>query len=110
MHVRNWFRPSPFFRSVTQTGRTGPKRSPRRRLVLETLEDRTVPATLTVTGVGDAIAEDGVVTLREAIVSANNNAAVNPDVVGVGAYGFDTIAFAIPGNGVHTISPLSQLP
>ncbi|MEY2526922.1 MAG: trimeric autotransporter adhesin, partial [Verrucomicrobiota bacterium] len=67
-------------------------------------------ATITVTGTGDTIAVDGVVTLREAITSANNNANVNTDVVAVGVYGTDTINFNIPGAGIHTISPGSALP
>src|SRR5438034_657839 len=70
----------------------------------------TQAATITVTGTGDTIAVDGLVTLREAITSANNNANVNADVVAVGAYGTDTINFAIPGAGVHTISPATGLP
>src|SRR5436309_7305650 len=61
-------------------------------------------ATITVTGPGDSVAVDGVVTLREAIVSINNGANVNADVVPVGTYGTsDTINFAIPGSGLHTI-------
>ena len=65
---------------------------------------------ITVTGTGDAIsATDGVVTLREAITAANDNKNIS-DVVGVGAYGHDTIAFDIPGPGVHTIAPTSPLP
>jgi hypothetical protein len=71
-----------------------PRRST--RLEVLTLEDRIVPAILTVTGTGDAIAVDGVVTLREAITSANTNANVNADVVGDGDYGTDTIRFNIP--------------
>ena len=41
---------------------------------------------------------DGVVSLREAITSANGNA------------GLDTITFNIPGGGVKTIAPTSALP
>ena len=67
-------------------------------------------ATLTVTGTGDTIAVDGLVTLREAITSANNDANVNADVVAVGAYGTDTIKFNISGAGVKTIAPTSTLP
>ena len=67
-------------------------------------------ATITVTDTGDAIVVDGKVTLREAITSANNNSSVNADVVAVGAYGTDTINFAIPGAGIHTISPTTALP
>lgn len=68
-------------------------------------------ATITVTGTGDTIAVDGVVTLREAITSINNGANLNADVVAVGAYGTsDTINFNISGTGVHTITPASNLP
>ena len=67
-------------------------------------------AIITVTGTGDTIAVDGLVTLREAITSANNNANVNADVVGVGAYGADTINFNIAGAGVRTISLTAALP
>jgi hypothetical protein len=69
-------------------------------------------ATITVTGTGDTIAVDGVVTLREAITSTNNNASVNTDVSNQnpGAYGADTINFNISGTGVHTISPTAALP
>jgi hypothetical protein len=67
-------------------------------------------AILTVTGTGDTIAVDGLVTLREAITSANNNASVNLDVLAEGPYGTDTINFNIPGAGVHTITPAAALP
>ena len=67
-------------------------------------------AILTVTDTGDTIEIDGLVTLREAITSANNNADVNADVVGIGAYGIDTINFNIAGIGVHTIAPSAVLP
>lgn len=68
-------------------------------------------ATITVTSTGDAIAVDGVVTLREAITSIDNGADVNADVVAVGPYGTnDQIVFNIPGAGVQTIAPASNLP
>ena len=69
-------------------------------------------ATITVTGTGDTIAVDGVVTLREAITSANNNASVNADVANQmpGVYGNDIINFNIAGAGVQTISVTSALP
>ena len=78
---------------------------------IESLEDRLLMAVITVTGTGDAInATDGVVTLREAITAANSHKNIG-DVVAVGAYGTDdTIAFDIPGPGVHTIAPTSPLP
>jgi hypothetical protein len=62
---------------------------------------------LLVTGSGDTIAPDGLVTLREAIASANGNANINTDVVATGDYGADTIDFAI---GVPTINVLTALP
>jgi hypothetical protein len=66
-------------------------------------------ATITVTGAGDASAVDGAVTLREAIMSINNGANVNADVVAVGAYGTnDQIHFNIPG--AAQIQPTSNLP
>jgi hypothetical protein len=51
-------------------------------------------ATFTVTNTDDS----GPGSLRQAILDANASA------------GFDTIAFDIPGGGVHTITPLSALP
>lgn len=61
------------------------------------------PMTFTVTTAEDS--DDGICssllddcTLREAIRAANANA------------GKDTIAFNIPGDGVHTIKPTTQLP
>ena len=77
---------------------------------LESMEARRLMSLITVTSTGDAIsATDGVVTLREAITAANGNKNIS-DVVGVGAYGNDTIAFNIPGSGVQTIRPTSALP
>lgn len=69
-------------------------------------------ATITVTGPGDTIAVDGLVTLREAITSANNNASINSDVSAQspGAYGTDTINFNIAGAGVKTINVTTALP
>jgi len=83
------------------------------RPVLEQLEDRRLLATITVTGTGDSIAVDGLVTLREAITSVNDNASVNEDVVTSEPYETveaDSIHFQISGAGVHTIAPTSALP
>ncbi|WP_406696167.1 hypothetical protein V5E97_34780 [Singulisphaera sp. Ch08] len=75
------------------------------RWAVEHLESRVTPATIAVTGIGDTIAQDGVVTLREAITSVNDGAAVNIDVAASGAYGTDdTINFAIPGLGIRVIT------
>ena len=68
-------------------------------------------ATVTVTGTGDLVAVDGAVTLREALASINGGADLNADVVAIGAYGTDDrIEFAIPGAGVHTLQPATELP
>jgi uncharacterized repeat protein (TIGR01451 family) len=58
------------------------------------LEEHWLLATFTVTNVSDS----GLGSLRQAILDANNNLFA------------DTIAFNIPGSGVHTISPLTLLP
>jgi uncharacterized repeat protein (TIGR01451 family) len=76
---------------------------------VETLEERRLLATITVTGTGDTIANDGVVTLREAITAANTNADPSGDTM-PGDLGPDTIAFDIAGTGVHTIQLTSALP
>src|SRR5947209_17402632 len=84
----------------------------RRRLLrpgVEALEERSLLATITVTGTGDTIAKDGVVTLREAITAANTNADPSGDTT-PGDPGLDTIAFNIPGTGVRTINLTSALP
>jgi parallel beta-helix repeat protein len=60
------------------------------------LEDRLVPATLTVTTTADEAAIDGQVSLREAINSINAGADTS-DVTHTGTYGTnDTIVFNIP--------------
>ena len=73
--------------------------------MVEDLEDRRLLATLTVNSTADSqIANDGIFTLREAIVAANENA------------DHDSIQFniprdpATPGEGVHRIEPGSELP
>ena len=72
------------------------------------MEARELLATIVVTGTGDTIANDGIVTLREAITAANTNA-VSGDAT-AGDAGHDTIAFDIPGDGVQTITVQSPLP
>lgn len=67
-------------------------------------------ATVTVTGNGNTIAVDGAVTLAEAVASINAGSNINADVIAAGSYGIgDTIGFAIPGAGVHTIALDSAL-
>src|SRR3954471_1891752 len=84
--------------------------------LFEPMEPRQMFAAITVNSAGDDIAADGVVTLREAIVSADNNADVNADIASarVGSYlvgaanGGDHIGFNISGAGVHTINAISS--
>lgn len=68
-------------------------------------------ATITVDSTADTIADDGVCTLREAITSANADAALGADPNECeDGFGTDTINFNIPGTGVHSISLVSVLP
>ncbi len=69
-------------------------RTARARLAMEPLEDRLAPALFAITTAEDA----GPGSLRRAIHQAN----ATP--------GLDMIAFAIPGDGVHTINVQSALP
>jgi hypothetical protein len=80
-----------------------------------TLASSASAATITVTTTADeTITNDAPsVSLREAIISIDNQADTGADVTAnrVGGYGTeDTINFAIPGSGRHTISPASALP
>jgi hypothetical protein len=66
--------------------------------MLECLEDRTTPATILVTSEDDgAPFVDGKVTLREAIMSINNQDNINADVNGLNYGTDDTIIFATLG-------------
>lgn len=71
-------------------------------------------ATITVNSTADTVANDGVCTLREAIIAANTNTAsgaLSGECVAGQAFPVgDTIFFNIPGPGVHTISPTTPLP
>jgi hypothetical protein len=81
------------------------------RPLMELLEDRLTPATITVTSAADTVAVNGAVTLREAILSINGGTAINADVHATGLYGTDDkIYFAIPNTGIHIIEPTSALP
>src|SRR5262245_56388215 len=88
--------PSLFSRSGTGRGPAARKRRGT-SLGLEALENRLAPAvTLLVTGPGDAVAPDGVVTLREALLAANTNMTVN-EAVHDGSGGTDRILFDTAG-------------
>jgi Ca2+-binding RTX toxin-like protein len=86
-----------------------PRRRPSRKVQksrrflpsIEHLEGRNLLATIAVTTTADAVAVDGQVSLREAIISANNNSNLNADVVAVGTYGADTIT--VPA-GTYTLT------
>jgi uncharacterized repeat protein (TIGR01451 family) len=78
------------------------RRSNDLRPMVDPLESRALLTVITVTGTGDTIAADGVVTLREALTAASNNA-VSGDAI-AGDPGLDRIEFNIPGSGVHTIN------
>jgi CSLREA domain-containing protein len=67
-------------------------------------------STITVDSTLDNEADDGLCTLREAILAANNNVATGGCAAGQNSPTIDTIAFAISGAGVHTISPASPMP
>jgi CSLREA domain-containing protein len=68
-------------------------------------------ATITVNSNADTVANDGVCTLREAIVAANTDTASGAMAGECAAgSGTDTIVFAIPGAGVHTITLTGALP
>jgi hypothetical protein len=86
---------SSWLRALLNHTSTSAKRPARRRFrpVVETLEDRTAPATFSVTSAADA----GVGSLRQAILSAN--AAAGADVITIDL-----------GPGLHTINLASALP
>jgi CSLREA domain-containing protein len=68
--------------------------------------------TITVNTVADVVANDGQCSLREAIIAANTNTASGAMAgeCAAGSSGIDTIAFNIPGTGVHTLTFSSGLP
>jgi CSLREA domain-containing protein len=89
--------------------------SARARLAAEALEDRSTPATITVTtAVDDLTPNDGTVSLREAITAVNaGNDLGDPDITAQapGTFGInDRINFAVPGTGVVAINLVSALP
>ncbi|HEV3257247.1 MAG TPA: hypothetical protein VG013_10235, partial [Gemmataceae bacterium] len=81
-----------WFRSAPRRSRAG--QPPRLVLRVDPLEDRFLLSTYLVTNTNNA----GAGSLRQAIINTNLDT------------GGDTIAFNIPGSGVHTIKPTSALP
>ena len=80
-----------------RTGRrTQSRRATLNRLIGERLEERRVLAAYVVDTALDVVAEDGMISLREAIQASNSNAAVNSDTVAgePAATAIDSITFA----------------
>jgi hypothetical protein len=76
---------------------------------VEFLEHRLAPAVIKVTTISDDLTpNDGSVSLREAITAINaGNSLGDPDIIAQnpGVFGTnDTIVFAIPGTGLHSIA------
>jgi hypothetical protein len=109
--LRNWFLQVAQDRTASRNSARCRRRSSFSSISVESLEERLVLSAIVVTSTGDAVAVDGVVTLREAILSINNGSDINGDIAASTPYGSnDTISFAIPGAGVQTISPATPLP
>src|SRR5262245_9625032 len=96
------------FRRLFGSARPEPKPVRRSRLAVEALEDRAVPAILTVNSTADdTTAGDGLVTLREAILAANSASDVKTDLGQTSSGGAaDTITFDVTG----TINLATALP
>ena len=103
-----------------KAGRRRPPTTARRRAArlwaLERLEERTLLSLLMVNTAADDTAPDSTLSLREAILVSNGTlpvSALSPQeqaqVSGPLSVP-NTIHFAIPGTGVHTIQPTSPLP
>jgi CSLREA domain-containing protein len=76
--------------------------------LLFAMQVRAAPATeIVVTTAADNVADDGQCSLREAILAANSDSPVGGCA---GGSGVDTVHFAIPGAGPHTIQLQSPLP
>jgi hypothetical protein len=108
MNMRHW---RAYIRFLSRSGRVESRagRPVRCRPRLEALECRTVPAVITVTTASDdSTANNGIVSLREAIAAINAGSTVDPDILrqNPGAFGSnDTINFNIAGAGtVKTIA------
>ena len=74
--------------------KTAERLSHRRRLSFQTLEDRRMLAVITVDSLLDNTTNDGLITLREATVAANNDAVADATEGTQAGSGADTIEFA----------------
>ncbi len=106
MLLRNWL----LFLNETQRqtrNRRAKGRRPHVPAEIEALEDRTLLTAFVVNTLNDTVAFDGVVSLREALISANNNFSINPDVA-AGQADFDSITFAASiAGGTIQLDPFS---
>ncbi len=86
------------------------RRLAKRRVLVEALEDRRLLAAYVVDTLSDEVVVDGMISLREAIQSANDNAAANADVV-AGDLDGDTITFAgaLSGGTINLAVALGEL-
>src|SRR6516164_1250960 len=92
-----WLAKMGCFASVSQSGSRRPKHRHRTRLLLEPLEDRCVPTTITPT----TFADDGVLgsgSLRDAVLQANADTGTDDDTIQLAA---GTYALTIQNAGGH---------
>ncbi len=68
--------------------------------------------TITVNSTADTVSDDGVCTLREAIIASNTDTASGVSVgeCAAGSGAGDTIAFNISGGGPYTLTPATEYP
>jgi hypothetical protein len=124
MILRTWLRFVRLIASRPPAIRQGrsTRPNPRRRTpVLETLEDRLAPATLTVNSLADTVTGSATLDLREAILlvnsggtatdPSNNSLSADKSSQIAGMFGVnDTINFHLASSGAQTIFLNSQLP
>ncbi|MBC7821141.1 MAG: CSLREA domain-containing protein, partial [Planctomycetaceae bacterium] len=98
-----WWSPRKPARRRSRHGKSEREGVTRAKVAAELLEPRMLPAVITVTSLADTIANDGQVTLREAIQAANTDSIVDGSTKGSGA---DTIQFApsLTASGPATIT------
>lgn len=80
-----------------------------RRLILEPLEERSLLTVITVTRLDDAVGTGDGITLREAILAANTNVAVDGSAAGQASPAIDSIVFQGGLTGTISLGPGGQL-